>query len=214
MPRILENPNEAIQPDFTLDEFTADRAALVADGLTDDQAANALAALWRVTNNREKARWAQQLELDAQQEEEERARNEEEQRRAAETEAQRAVAKRDEEEEARKEDRKKNRAKYFPIRKRGVPTEDAIIPAVYATRRLAKGEYCELHYFTNRGLREAAQSIGDTDPDALVLMPSENGVHSWAPAGAIRDPKTKVVKDENLTWEEFSEAAPRMINAM
>ncbi|KAG2147963.1 hypothetical protein DEU56DRAFT_730301, partial [Suillus clintonianus] len=53
------------------------------------------------------------------------------------------------------------------------------------------------------------------EPDALVMLPSNDRIHSWIPADAIKDPKAAVVtKDENLTWEEFNEAAPRMINFM
>ncbi|KAG1723201.1 hypothetical protein EDB19DRAFT_1834673 [Suillus lakei] len=53
-----------------------------------------------------------------------------------------------------------------------------------------------------------------TDPDALVMLPSANGIHTWVLAAAVKDPKASaVVRDENLTWEE-NEAAPHMINMM
>jgi len=37
------------------------------------------------------------------------------------------------------------------------------------------------------------------------MLPSANGIHSWIPAGAVKDPKAVVTKDENLSWEEFNE---------
>ncbi|KAG1748758.1 hypothetical protein EDD22DRAFT_917410 [Suillus occidentalis] len=46
-----------------------------------------------------------------------------------------------------------------------------------------------------------------------MLPPNEDGLCRFIPAGAIRDPAT-VVKDEDLTWEEFNEATLRMIAAM
>ncbi|KAG1894567.1 uncharacterized protein F5891DRAFT_1166135 [Suillus fuscotomentosus] len=98
----------------------------------------------------------------------------------------------DEEEATRLEDRKKNKNK-----------------------RLKAGDYCELHYFTNKGLNEAKVTTLIAEPDALVMLPAADGVHSWVPAAAVKDPKAApVTKDENLTWEEFNEAAPRIISFM
>ncbi|OJA08057.1 hypothetical protein AZE42_13109 [Rhizopogon vesiculosus] len=45
-------------------------------------------------------------------------------------------------------------------------------------------------------------------------MPAVSSLHAWIPAGAIKDPKMVVTKDENLSWEEFNEVAPWMISAM
>jgi hypothetical protein len=53
----LEDPNLAIRPDFTLEEHQLKCQQLIDAGLTDDQAANSLAALWTVTNNADKEHW-------------------------------------------------------------------------------------------------------------------------------------------------------------
>lgn len=91
---------------------------------------------------------------------------------------------------------------------------NSVILSQYATRKMKLGQYCELHYFTNRGLHEASHSVFISDPEALVMLPpDEDGLCVFIPAGAIRDPAT-VVKDKDLTWEEFNEAALRMIAAM
>ncbi|KAG1809924.1 uncharacterized protein HD556DRAFT_1223149 [Suillus plorans] len=79
---------------------------------------------------------------------------------------------------------------------------------------MKSGDYCELFYFTNTGLEEASQATFTADEDALVMLPTSDGLHKWIPAGAARDPKAHVLKDENLTWEQFNEAAPRMIMIM
>ncbi|KAH7919126.1 hypothetical protein BV22DRAFT_1099823, partial [Leucogyrophana mollusca] len=156
----------------------------------DDAAATAaLRNLWVISNNQDKARWAQQLRDEA------RA-AEAEQLHLAEEEHRRQQALADEEEEEEREERKKNKGMYVPL------------------RNMAKGEYCEMWYFTNTGVREAASAILDSEPEALTLLPSVNGGQTWVPAGAIRDPKSQVKKDEHLTWEEFLEAAPRMIDSM
>ncbi|KAG1735524.1 hypothetical protein EDB19DRAFT_1723928 [Suillus lakei] len=83
-------------------------------------------------------------------------------------------------------------------------------------RKMKLGQYCELHYSTNRGLHEASQSVFVSDPEALVmsrLPPGEDGLRIFIPAGAIPGPTT-VVKDEDLTLGEFNEAALCMIAAM
>jgi len=82
-------------------------------------------------------------------------------------------------------------------------------------RKLKAGDYCKLHYFTNKGLEDAKASNLLAEPEALVMLPSMDGMHSWVPAAAVKDPKAApVVKDKNLTWEDFNEAAPCMISLM
>ncbi|KAI5982617.1 hypothetical protein EDD15DRAFT_2126138, partial [Pisolithus albus] len=100
---------------------------------------------------------------------------------------------REEEEAARLEERKKNKYKFAPVRD--------------------KAEYCELYFFTNDGLAEAESLNPAADDEALTLLKSDNGQHVWVPASSTRD-KSAVIRDEDLTWEQFGEAAIRLINAM
>ncbi|KAG1863692.1 hypothetical protein F4604DRAFT_1528199, partial [Suillus subluteus] len=119
------------------------------------------------------------------------------------------------EEAAWLEERKKNKNKYAPIKRRKAPSDPTILPAQYANQRLKAGNYCELHYFTNRGLDNMRVSMSIAEPDALVMLPAVDRIHSWVPTAAVKDPKAApVVKDENLTWEEFNEAMPHMILSM
>ncbi|KAG1744410.1 hypothetical protein EDB19DRAFT_1632713, partial [Suillus lakei] len=116
------------------------------------------------------------------------------QREDEEEEKQRQLLK-DEQEAIHLEERKKNKNKYAPL--------------------LKAGDYCELHYFTNRGLEEAKVSILLAEPDALVMLPAADGLHSWVPAAAVKDPKSPpIIKDENLSWEDFNKAIPCMISSM
>jgi hypothetical protein len=198
-----EDPNQAIIPDFTSLEHQDARNQLVDNGLTEDQAARSLAALWTIGNNAAKGRWAERLE-----------REQAERRRAEEEEELRQQTLKEEKEAARLEDRKKNKNKYAPICHAEVPSDPVILPSQYATRMLKKGEFCELYYFTNKGLDDAFKSSLTAEPEALVMMPLDNGFHSWVPAAAVKDPKAVITQDENLSWEQFNEAAPRMITAM
>ncbi|KAG1862682.1 hypothetical protein F4604DRAFT_1882294 [Suillus subluteus] len=172
----MEDPNEAIRPDFTSPEHQEEHQALINKGLLDQQAACSLAAIWDVNNNTDKEHWAlRQLHLqDVRQREEE----EEEQHQQL---------LKDEQEAACHEERKKNKNKYAPL----------------------------LHYFTNRGLEDAKTSNLLAELDALVMLLSADGLHLWIPAAAVKDPKAApITKDENLSWEDFNEAIPRMISLM
>ncbi|KAG0707219.1 hypothetical protein DFH29DRAFT_871789 [Suillus ampliporus] len=177
-----------VRPDYALEEFQEERQQLIVEGLTEAQAIRTLTALWQVNNNAEKARWATRLERQDL---------------------------RDEEEATCLEDRKKNKNKYAPLKRTKVPTNPTILPAQYAIRRLKAGDYCELYYFTNKGLDNAMASALIAEPDALVMLPAMDGIHSWVPAAAVKDPKAPpVTKDEHLTWEEFNEAAPHIVMFM
>ena len=203
MVQVAEDPNEAIRPDFTSIDHAESRQQLIENGLTEDQAADSLAALWTIANNTAKRLWADNLEREVAN-----------RRRAEEENAQRQQVLEDEEQAARAEDRKKNKNKYAPVRRAEVPSDPAILPSQYATRKLKVGDYCELYYFTNDGLTDALKSSMIAEPEALIMVPSANGLHAWLPTGAIKDPKSVITKDENLSWEQFNQAAPRMINSM
>ncbi|KAG1784715.1 uncharacterized protein HD556DRAFT_1435368 [Suillus plorans] len=177
----LENPHEAIRPDFNAREHQPACQQLIADGLNEDQATCTLESLWTLKNNADKAHWNERQE-----------RIQETRQREEEEEQQRLQVLRDEEEAARLEERKKNKNK-----------------------KIKAGDYCELHYFTNKGLDDANKSAQIAEPDALVMLPSADGIHSWVPTNAVKDPKASpVTKDKNLTWEELNEAVARIINYM
>ncbi|KAG1720518.1 hypothetical protein EDB19DRAFT_1835946 [Suillus lakei] len=189
MPLLAENPNHAVLPDFRTEEYAAARAHLISDAVNNDQAAKLLADLWVTQNQADKQCWATRLEEEAQ-----------------------AIL--EEQEAAITEERKKNKSKYAPVRDADVPSNPVILPCQYAVRKMKAGDYCELFYFTNSGLEEASNSSFTADADTLIMMTSTDGSHKWIPAGAARDPKAQVLKDDNLTWEQFNEAAPRMIISM
>jgi hypothetical protein len=148
MPRILLDPNIAQCPNYNLAIYLNARTAFVNDNTTQEQAATLLANVWQATNTAEKQLWQEQIDADAQAVED-RRREEDELR------IQREELADNEKEEQRKEDMKKNKYKYAPIPARGVPRQAPVIAAHYATRRLEKGEFVPLWYYTNRGLQHA-----------------------------------------------------------
>ncbi|KAF8345274.1 hypothetical protein F5887DRAFT_885173 [Amanita rubescens] len=181
----MNNPHEAIRPDFNTDAHEQERLALLDKGLTPEQTIQTLDHLWTLHNDRDKEVWDRRLEETARAEAE----------RAREAEEINVRRRREEEEEAdtaRREDKKKHKAKY------------AAIPD-------AMGDFIELFYFTNKGLAEAEKA--ELEDDSIVLV-KEGESHSWVPSTSTRSGKQSVTKDEDLTWEEFLEAAPRMINFM
>ncbi|KAH7909879.1 hypothetical protein BJ138DRAFT_990507, partial [Hygrophoropsis aurantiaca] len=73
----------------------------------------------------------------------------------------------------------------------------------------------ELWYFTNEGIDEATEAaLSTTDSEAFTIVSSASGALTGVPAGAIRDSKIRVRRDENISWHEFSIAFPRMVEAM
>ncbi|KAI6016082.1 hypothetical protein BKA83DRAFT_4060466 [Pisolithus microcarpus] len=182
----MEDPNLAVRPDFSSDDFVEACLQLTNDTVDDEQASRILGTLWDIQNAKDTQRWNARKEEEAQ-----TARYLAEQ--VAEALAQQQRHLHDEEESSLAEECKKNKAKYAPV-----PD---------------KGEYCELYFFTNVGLAEAESSNASINDEALTLLKSDNGQHIWIPASHSRD-KSAIIKDEDLTWEQFGEAGLCLISAM
>jgi neutral trehalase len=110
------DPNNAIRPDYVLDEFQEERQQLIDEGLTEAQAIRSLTVLWNVNNNAERAHWAARQEH-----------LEEAHQQAEEDDTQRQQDLRDEEEAAHIEDRKKNKNKYAPLKRIKIPTDPTVL---------------------------------------------------------------------------------------
>ena len=206
MARLLINPNRAVCPDYASDDFAEARAQLTDNNLlTNEQAVIILRNSWVAANNVEKVQWQRQQEEDQQLAEQRRQFEEEDL-------ARKEQEKVDEEEAFRKEDRKKNKFKYIPILDRDVPTETPIIPSSYATRKLDKGEYVELWYFTNAGIDDS-QAKTTIDEEAMVPSKLADGTTVWIPATTARNAHT-VLEDQDLSYDDFCLACPRFVDAM
>ncbi|EPS98849.1 hypothetical protein FOMPIDRAFT_1079119, partial [Fomitopsis schrenkii] len=206
MANLLVDPNTLVAPDYTLEHYAESRLPLVEAGLTEEQAAAILTRIWTAGNEHDKQVWQERAIAEAQ-----AARD---QAFAAQEAAnQRRELGQLEAEKARKDELKRNRDKYVPIPDRPPPSGPLVLAAPYATRRLEKGQYVELYYFTNHGLLAAAASITQVDDDALTLRADGDGTTSWVPAATVRSSKS-VIPDSELSWKQFSEAVPRFIRAM
>ena len=107
---------------------------------------------------------------------------------------------------------KKNKIKYTPISKRGVPFHPLIIPAVSAVQKMDQGKYVLIWHYTNMGL-ENAKSLVALNNDTLTLVTNSNDTTMAIPATNSRDAKG-MVKDHDLTMEQFQVGAMWMLTAM
>lgn len=161
--------------------------------------------IWEANNNAVKVLWQQQLDADREQQEHRQRLDEDEQDRLNQEKV-------EEEEAARKEERKKNKFKFIPILEAGIPDDPVVTPCAYALKKLDKGEYVELWYFTNDGLDEAKHKK-TVDDDAMILSTLADGSMAWVSAASTRSTRS-VVNDENLPFEEFCQACPRFLSAI
>ncbi|KAG2094814.1 hypothetical protein BD769DRAFT_1395077 [Suillus cothurnatus] len=152
MPRIRNDSNFNVCPDYASDVFANSRAQLVNDNTNEAQAIQLLKDIWEANNNSDKVAWQR------------------------------------------------------------IPDEPAIMPCSYALRKLDKGEYVKLWYFTNDGLDEA--NLKKTvDDDAMIMSTLADGSTAWVSAASTRNARA-VINDEDLPFEEFCQACPRMLTAM
>ncbi|KAG9310930.1 hypothetical protein JVU11DRAFT_8803 [Chiua virens] len=201
------NPHDAVAPDYTQERFSAARQPFVDDfNLTHQQAAQRLKDIWNAQNMLDKEEWdIQQRELAevARVEQQRHHQQEEDRQRAADEEHELAV----------QEERKKNRNKFLPYNKVPIANTITKLPSPLAIRKLKKGDFVELYYFTNKGLAEAEASSRSADDEAFALTRDESGHHSFISIAAAKA-KDTVIPDKDLTWAEFDEAAPRLLQAM
>lgn len=206
MVRITVDPNSLTRPDYTLEFYQETRNRLINQHTTEEQATILLGSIWDANNDAEKTLWEDQLTLEAEDKEERRREEEEE-------EALLHLERKKQKEDQRKEEMKKHKAKYILIPNRKIPNHPPVIAAQEATRRLEKGEYAQLWYWTNNGTKSARHTYNNVDQDAMTMRKSDDGSMIWMPASISKETKG-LVEDQGLTLEEFCTATPRMLDAM
>ncbi|KAG1872650.1 hypothetical protein C8R48DRAFT_670146 [Suillus tomentosus] len=208
MNRLTSDPHVEVCPDFTLDFYRTSRAPLVALNNTDAEAAALLQTVWVTTNAARRTQWQDQVAADnVLAVENQRLLNEETDR---ELQAQcLADATIDEEE------KKKNRLKHIPIPKRPHPSHanENILVSDFALRKLEKGHYVEIYYWTNKGIADAHLVYHATNDEGMVPNKTADGATMWIPASATR-PSTTVVPDCNLEALDFAQAIPRLVTSL
>ena len=116
-----------------------------------------------------------------------------------------------EEEQTKQEESKKYKNKFAPIPDRPLPSTALLLPLQHALNKLRKGEYVLLHFFTNKGIHEA-EDDGSGDDDLPTLVQTDKGPTFQSTASTKA--KKQKVRNEHLSWEEFSQADYRMVGAM
>ena len=152
--------------------------------------------IWNFNNDKAIAEWDRRraAEVKERQRRQEELEVEEERRR---------VLREAEEEQVKQEEGKKYKNKFAPIPNRPLPAAPFLLPSQYMLNKLCKGEYVPLYAFTNKGIREAEEDASD-DEDLLTLVQTDKGP-TFQTAATAKAKKHKV-KDERLSWEEFSQA--------
>ncbi|KAG6326162.1 hypothetical protein ID866_12927, partial [Astraeus odoratus] len=196
------NPHDAAQPDFTSEAHAASRLSLMNSGLTEEQAIAALANLWLINNEQERAAWDRSLA-------EEYRVAEDARQAAAEAEERQRLQSLADKEAALADERKKHKSKYTPVPNAKVPLEPICLPARYALKQMESGGYVELFYFTNQGIADTEEVATAPSDGTYVWKQQEDSLveASTAKRGLKSDP----LPDEKLSWEQFFEATPRMV---
>ena len=163
MPRILFDPSLLECPDFASDTYAEARAPFVVHPTTEEQAIQLLIDLWTTGNNADKAKWQQQSVDDE-------AAITETRHLQSEADAVKAQAETVEAENSKKEEMKKNKSKYLPIPDCDVPTIAPVVAYNYAIRKMEKGLYVELWYYTNAGLDEALHNSNTVNDDSSMKL--------------------------------------------
>jgi hypothetical protein len=193
-------------PDFAAPAYDEARALFVNNNVTDEQAAALLTQFWQADNNLHRQQWVDQNVQDLADNDAEIARQ-----RLEAQENDLLFAR--EQENLAKEEMKKNRNKYIQIPDRPMPAVTPIFPSEYAVKKLEKGLYVELWYYTNDGLDDAARSHSAAGDEAMSLLHGADGSITWVSAATVRESK-KILDDKDISWDNFTQAVPRMLVAM
>ncbi|TEB18423.1 hypothetical protein FA13DRAFT_1483343 [Coprinellus micaceus] len=206
--QVMNNPYLEECPDFSGDAYQAQRQRLVAAGMSETDAIDFLKSSWTAVNDEAKERW-DQLRHEHQLAEAEEA------RLAGEAQALKEAAEREERDAQVAEDRKKNRAKFIPVEVGAkMPNIDPIYFTAAYMAKLRKGEYQELWLTTPQGMRYLLKSLGtSTAPQAWSLSTGEDGQVKVVASDELKLSNV-LVRDEDLSWEDFLSALILLIKAM
>ncbi|KAF8952821.1 hypothetical protein BDZ97DRAFT_1680586 [Flammula alnicola] len=205
---ILQNPNDAVRPDYGSDLHAASRAVLITNDRDNAGAIAFLENAWKVQNDADKLAWQAQLD-------DETAVIAENERLTKEAEDAALRADKEERMAEQKEDEKKNKAKFLPIPDTDVTAPDSapIIVSPAVRKKLRAGDWVALWHFTSDGLDEVTCDPGAADYDAVNLVRLDGNSIGWASAHELKKSRA-VIDDADLPWDDFVQAAPRATLAM
>ncbi|RXW18937.1 hypothetical protein EST38_g6914 [Candolleomyces aberdarensis] len=204
---IVNDPYLEACPDFASDVYQVTRQPLVDKGLSDEDAAAILRTSWEASNALAKQRWQQQIDDRA-------AADAAAATAAKETEERRIATAREESEAVLKEEKRKNRAKYMPIQEGvGMPDRPMVELPYAVMQKFKKAEYVELWYTSDQGILSTVHELGSVQSQTFSMVRGDDGQMSMVPSATLKASKV-IVKDEDLSWEDFTASYLRALNAM
>ena len=167
------NPHKAAVPDYSIVRFEATQLPLInAFNVTHKEAAECLTDISRAQNQLDRQEWDRVLTEEAQAQwdalKQQRLNSED-----------LLHTEQEEQENAKREDQKKNCSKFVPFPDTPIPSTTLVIPSPLAACKLCKGKFCELYFFTNKGLAEAEALSHLIDDEALSIVQDKNSVKTW-----------------------------------
>ena len=200
--RILHDPHLEVMPDHAGPHYDLLRNALTQNGLTVEQAVQALNDSWTQNHDARALAWDQQVAADLAAQEENQG--QQPQGQVPEDPPQAG-------EERAEGEKKKPRIKDFD-NALSVGSYIAPRPSQYALRRLEEFEYVELWYFTPEGCSDATQFQTTQHDDAFGLTKVDDFV-TLKSISSIKASKN-VVADVDLTFRQISMAKNALIPLM
>jgi hypothetical protein len=184
------DPTDDNEPDFDTPVWEGAKAAIIAGGRSAAEAIEILRAGWRAQHERDLEAW------------------EDFQRQ-----------RRQEEDFDRDRERERDAVGEQPagpgnpeLFKDPTPSFLDIKPARHVLKKLEKKEFVELWYFTVEGCKETAALDVATSDEVFGMVSTNNGL-VFQNIGASST-SSKVIKDEELNWEQLTVAKGRMIGCL
>ncbi|KAJ7847774.1 hypothetical protein B0H13DRAFT_1645969, partial [Mycena leptocephala] len=189
------DPSLTTCPDFSSAAFQAIRLAVDPD---DAAAITQLTNSWQQDIDRLKVQWAAQVEADKRTQEAEDARLQDEADQAA------ADAAKIAEEEKLEAEKKKPKLGDFDVTSAPPSFVESPISA-FAQRKLERREYCPLWPFTPAGLKETAEArLSSNDDISALKLSRDDDNQLTVQSGPSSSAHKNMVRDEHLTWRQFS----------
>jgi hypothetical protein len=201
----MHNPHLEVMPNHAGPHYVVLRNALAQNGMTVEQAVQALNDSWAQNHEARVQTWEQQVANDAAAEEAQR------QQQLQEAQEQAVQLAADQERERAEMEKKKPKMKDFD----DTTTVGSFIaprPAQYALKRIEDFEYVELWYLTPEGCADATQhqSMQNDDTFGLAKLDDMVTLKSVSSLKALKN----VIPDSELTFRQMSMAKNAFIPLM
>jgi hypothetical protein len=203
--RIMHDPHLEVVPDHAGPHYDVLRNALTQNGMTVEEAVQALNNSWSLNHDARIQAWDQQVAEDAAALEAQR------QQQQQEIEAQAAQERLEQEAERAEAEKKKPRMKDFDDATT-VGNYIAPRPAQYALRRIEEFEYVELWYLTPDGCADATQRQL-TQPDDTFGLTKVDDFVTLKSVSSLRASRN-VIPDAELSFRQMSMAKNTFIPLM